>query len=105
MRPLVLVGTRKGLFFVRGDESRRSWEVEGPLLKGWEVFHATVDPRDGTMYAAANNWVYGGTVQRSHDLGKTWERSEQLAMPEGHDPLKLPVADCSSTSAASCARS
>jgi photosystem II stability/assembly factor-like uncharacterized protein len=88
MRPLVLVGTRKGLFFVRGDESRRSWEVEGPLLKGWEVFHATVDPRDGTLYAAANNWVYGGTVQRSHDLGETWERSEQLAMPEGHDPLR-----------------
>jgi hypothetical protein len=40
------------------------------------------------MYAAANNWVYGGTVQRSHDLGTAWERSEQLAMPEGHDPLK-----------------
>jgi hypothetical protein len=71
MRPLVLVGTRKGLFFVRGDESRRSWEVGGPLLKGWEVFHATVDPRDGIVCAAANDWVYGDTVQRSHDLGET----------------------------------
>jgi photosystem II stability/assembly factor-like uncharacterized protein len=84
---LVLVGTRKGLFLIRGDESRRSWELEGPLLTGWEVFHAMVDPRDETMYVAANNWHYGGTVQRSTDGGKTWERSEPLAMPEGAEPL------------------
>jgi photosystem II stability/assembly factor-like uncharacterized protein len=85
---LVLVGTRKGLFTLRGDDSRTSWEVDGPLLKGWEVFHATLDPRDGSLYAAANHFVYGATVQRSNDLGRTWERSEQLAMPDGHDPLK-----------------
>ena len=84
----LLVGTRKGLFLLRGDESRRSWELEGPLLTGWEVFHATRDPRDGSLHAAANNFVYGATVQRSVDGGKTWERSEQLAMPEGKDPLK-----------------
>jgi hypothetical protein len=53
---LVLVGTRKGLFLVRGDESRRAWELEGPLLTGWEVFHASVDPRDWTIYVAENNW-------------------------------------------------
>src|SRR6266852_5868460 len=68
--------------------SRRRWEIEGPLLTGWEVFHATRDPRDGALYVAANNFVYGATVQRSDDGGKTWERSEQLAMPDGMDPLK-----------------
>ena len=88
MSRTVLIGTRKGLFLLRSDESRRRWEVEGPLLTGWEVFHATVDPRDGTMYAAANNWHYGGTVQRSTDGGTTWERSEPLAMPDGAEPLK-----------------
>ena len=82
---LLLVGTRKGLFLIRGDDDRRSWELEGPLLKGWDVFHATVDDRDGTLYVAANNWVYGGTVQRSEDLGQTWERAEGLALPEGGD--------------------
>ena len=84
----LLVGTRKGLFLLRGDESRRDWQFEGPVLAGWEVFHATRDPRDGALYAAANNFVYGATVQRSDDGGQTWERSEQLAMPEGMEPLK-----------------
>jgi photosystem II stability/assembly factor-like uncharacterized protein len=66
----LLVGTRKGLFVV-GDNG-----VEGPLLPGWEVFHALA--HDGTIYAAANNWVYGATVQRSTDGGETWERSEPI---------------------------
>lgn len=88
MSRALLVGTRKGLFLLHGDDSRRGWDVEGPLLKGWEVFHATRDPRDGAVYVAANNFVYGATVQRSDDGGQTWERSERLAMPEGHDPLK-----------------
>jgi hypothetical protein len=30
----LVVGTRKGLFLVRGDDERRSFEVEGPLLPG-----------------------------------------------------------------------
>jgi photosystem II stability/assembly factor-like uncharacterized protein len=40
------------------------------------------------MYACANSWVYGGTVQRSGDLGQTWERSEGLGLPEESE-LKL----------------
>ena len=78
MGALLLVGTRKGLFLVRGDDERRSFEVEGPLLPGWQVNHAVLDPRDGALYACANSWVYGGTVQRSTDIGKTWTRSEGL---------------------------
>ena len=85
---LLVVGTRKGLFLVRGDDERRSFELEGPLLPGWTINHATVDPRDGTLYACANSWVYGGTVHRSSDLGKTWERSESLGLPEESE-LKL----------------
>ncbi|HMI99999.1 MAG TPA: hypothetical protein VK488_09220 [Gaiellaceae bacterium] len=76
----VLVGTRKGLFVLRGDEDRRQWTVEEPLLTGWDVFHAIT--HDGAVYAAANNFVYGATVQRSTDFGKTWERSEGLGLPE-----------------------
>jgi photosystem II stability/assembly factor-like uncharacterized protein len=88
MGVLLVIGTRKGLFLIRGDDERRSFEVEGPLLPGWSINHATVDPRDGTLYACANSWVYGGTVQRSTDLGKTWERSEGLGLPEDSE-LKL----------------
>jgi photosystem II stability/assembly factor-like uncharacterized protein len=79
---LILVGTRKGLFRLHGDDDRRSWEVEGPLLKGWEVFHAVRDARSGSLFACTNNWVYGGVVHRSEDDGATWERSEGLGLPE-----------------------
>jgi photosystem II stability/assembly factor-like uncharacterized protein len=78
----VLAGTRKGLFVLSGDESRRAWKLEGPMLKGWSVFHAVVDPRDGALLAATNNEVYGATVHRSDDGGKTWTRAEELGLPE-----------------------
>jgi hypothetical protein len=72
----VLVGTRKGLFFIRDGG------LSGPELTGWSVFHAIADPRDGTIYAASNSWAYGGTVHRSRDGGATWERSEKIELPE-----------------------
>jgi photosystem II stability/assembly factor-like uncharacterized protein len=75
------VGTKKGLFLLRADDERRRWELEGPLLAGWAVYHAIVDPRDGTMYAAANHNVYGPTVQRSADGGRRWKRSRQIGLP------------------------
>ena len=40
---------------------------------------------DGSIFAAANHGVYGATVQRSDDGGKTWERSEGLGLPEDHE--------------------
>jgi BNR/Asp-box repeat protein len=46
------------------------------------VYHATVDPRDGQLYAAANHAVYGPTVQRTPDGGRTWRRSRKLGLPE-----------------------
>ena len=78
---LALVGTRKGLFVLKTNDDRRKWQVEGPLLDGWGVYHATVDARDGTFYAAANHVVYGPTVQRSADGGKTWMRSKKIGLP------------------------
>src|SRR5713101_2431342 len=73
---LILVGTKKGLFLIRDGK------LEGPELVGWSVFHAIRDPRDGVHYAASNNFVYGGTVHRSADGGKTWERAEPIELPE-----------------------
>ena len=78
---LALVGTRKGLFLLWGDETRRRWDTEGPLLDGWGVYHALVDARDGTIFAAANHIVYGPTVQRSADRGRTWRRSQKIGLP------------------------
>jgi photosystem II stability/assembly factor-like uncharacterized protein len=78
----ILVGTRKGLFVLVGGDERREWKIEGPHLEGWDVFHAVLDPRDGAIYAATNNFVYGATVHRSTDLGATWTRSEEIGLPE-----------------------
>jgi hypothetical protein len=85
---LILAGTRKGLFLLRSDERRTEWKVDEPLLPGWEIFHAVVDPRDGTLYACSNSPAYGATVHRSRDLGQTWERPDELGLPEGSE-LKL----------------
>jgi photosystem II stability/assembly factor-like uncharacterized protein len=57
------------------------------MLTGFSVYHAIRDPRDSTLYAATN-FFGGGTVHRSSDDGKTWERAEQLGLPEDGE-LKL----------------
>jgi len=88
MAVLLPVGTRKGLFLLRADDDLGRWDVEGPLLPGWAVYHAMVDPRDGALYAATNNFFYGANVHRSDDLGKTWERAEEISLPE-ESGLKL----------------
>jgi photosystem II stability/assembly factor-like uncharacterized protein len=45
------------------------------------VYHAIVDARTGTWYAAANHTVYGPTIQRSTDGGRTWTRSSGVGLP------------------------
>jgi hypothetical protein len=77
MRRGLFVGTRKGLFVLHEGA------VEGPFLPGWSIYHALRDARSGTLYAASNHFVYGATVHRSDDLGTTWERAEEIALPEG----------------------
>lgn len=75
---LVLVGTRKGAFLLRGDASRRAWKIEGPHFLGNIVHHWVLDPRDGrTMLLAARTGHLGPTVFRSADFGKTWSEAEQ----------------------------
>ena len=87
MAPSILVGTRKGLFVLKGDEDpTQMGDSKGRTSAGWDVFHAM--KHDGSLYAAANHAVYGATVQRSDDGGKTWERSEGLGLPED-DELTL----------------
>lgn len=85
----LLVGTRKGAFFVESDEDRTDWTVRGPLLKGWEVSDVVLDgrPEDGPrLFAAVGHFVYGPTVHRSDDFGETWEQVEGTpSFPDGAD--------------------
>ncbi len=45
----------------------------GPLIAGYEIAHAWLDPADpATGYAAANHPIWGAHVYRSEDGGHTW---------------------------------
>jgi len=72
----VLLGTRKGGFILQSDSRRRAWKMKGPFFESSPVFHMAFDKRDGrTIYAAVNSGHFGPTVQRSRDMGKTWENA------------------------------
>lgn len=74
--PVLLVGTRKGLFRFRADADRDGWSRSGPLLEGREVYHACLDPRDPRRgWAAARHPVWGAHVFRSGDGGRSWEQT------------------------------
>ena len=74
----VLIGTRKGAFFLRSDNSRRAWKLSDVMFLGNIVHHLVLDPRDGkTMLAATRTGHLGPTIYRSTDFGKTWKETER----------------------------
>ncbi len=69
----VLVGTQKGAFILRSDGARRSFEIDGPLFPGWEVYHLKGSPADPSrIYASQATGWFGQVVQRSDDGGASW---------------------------------
>ena len=76
-RTVLLVGTRKGCFFLESDGDRRTWELRGPFCEGWPVYHAIHDPTSGAVYAAAASEWHGSAVWRTPDLGDTWTHSSE----------------------------
>lgn len=81
----LLVGTKKGLYTMRGDARRENWSIEGPYGAPAPIHHASFDPRDGSMYAAINSTWGGSRIEYSRDLGKTWKVSGNPAFPAGSD--------------------
>ncbi len=69
----VLAGTKKGIFLLKSDRQRSSWELRGPYLNGNDVNHAAFDPRSRTLYATGNDPWFGVHLKLSKDLGETWE--------------------------------
>ena len=77
-RTTLLIATRKGLWTLHGDATRRAWKLSGPHFLGHIVHHAVTDPRDGkTTLAAARTGHLGPTVFRSTDRGRTWKEAAQ----------------------------
>jgi hypothetical protein len=69
----LLIGTKRGLFIAHSDVDRATWRISPPHLAGREVYHAFIDPRDGTAWAATDHTVWGAHVHRSDDGGETWD--------------------------------
>ncbi|MFV2090548.1 MAG: WD40/YVTN/BNR-like repeat-containing protein [Pseudomonadales bacterium] len=83
---VLIVSTRKGIFFLQADPDRRNWQLSGPVFLGHIVNHAVLDPRNGqTMIAAAVTGHLGPTVFRSEDAGRTWIEARQ---PPAFDKAK-----------------
>jgi hypothetical protein len=90
----LLVGTRKGAFFLKSDRSRRRWALAGPHFLGHIVYHVMLDPRDGrTLLCAARAGHLGPTVFRSADWGRSWKEAERPPAfpkaPEGQKGLAV----------------
>jgi photosystem II stability/assembly factor-like uncharacterized protein len=73
---VLMVGTRKGAFIFWSDPERDTWE-RSYHHGGWMVHHMAYDDRDGAIYAATNGEVFGALVQRSDDLGESWEHHNE----------------------------
>ena len=86
--PVLLVGTRKGLFILRGDRARTTWELGEPVFLGHVAQHVVLDPRDRrTLLMAARTGHLGPTVFRSQDLGRTWSESSRPPAFRTGEPL------------------
>src|ERR671910_1080752 len=86
---MVLVGTTKGLFTLRSDDGRGTFELDGPAFAGEEVYSTCLDSRSGAtrvlVGSVSNHW--GPVLRRSDDLGTTWTEDETAALrfPEGSE--------------------
>jgi hypothetical protein len=70
----VLVGTRKGSFMLFSDAKREQWDISGPYLAGWEIYHLKGSPvNPDRLYASQTSAWFGQVIQRSNDGGNTWE--------------------------------
>ena len=80
----LLVGTKKGLFVLRGDPSRgEAFDVVTRAFAGDVVEFATRDPRTGRYFASVTSGFYGPRVFFiDGDPTGEWTMSEGPVMPE-----------------------
>ncbi len=76
---LLLVGTMKGAFVLRGAATRETWESGGPYFPGHAVYAMAYDGRAGRqrLWAGPNSMHWGGMLRTSDDFGRTWTNPEQ----------------------------
>src|SRR5437870_13041378 len=83
MREL-LVGTKKGLFVLRGDEPG-AFAVATRAFAGDVVEFAIRDPRSGRYFASVTSGFYGPRVMFTDDPSGEWTQAKGPAFPDGED--------------------
>ncbi len=75
---LLLVGTMKGAFVLRGDATRKSWDIGGPYFPGRAIYAFAYDNRKGRnrLWTAVNSSYWGSYLSSSDDFGRTWTEPE-----------------------------
>jgi photosystem II stability/assembly factor-like uncharacterized protein len=77
----LLVGTRKGLFVLRGPRGERM-DVAARAFAGQVVEYAVRDPRTGTAYASVTHGQFGPRLYYADDPLGEWEQANGPAFPD-----------------------
>src|SRR5262245_19416554 len=92
-RVVLSVGTRRGLFVLESTSKRDRWTTTGPHLKGWAIYHATVDTRRGArLHAAASSDVFGTNTFSADLKKKKFEGAKKPPVPPKLPPKAMTFA-------------
>jgi len=80
----VLVGTKKGLFVLRGPRGG-ALEIATRAFPGQSVEFAIRDPRTGRYLASVTHGQFGPRMYVTDDPAGEWEQTDGLRFPEGTD--------------------
>jgi photosystem II stability/assembly factor-like uncharacterized protein len=81
----LLVGTRKGLFVLTGDDEAR-FEITARAFVGDPVDYAMREPATGRVFVAVTSPFWGPRIWFAEDLGSDdWQACKGVALPRGGD--------------------
>src|SRR3990172_3466717 len=80
----LLVGTKKGLFALRGEPGG-TFDTAARAFAGEPVEFAMRDPRTGRYYASVTSAFYGPKIFVTDDPAGEWEQADGATLPEGGD--------------------
>ncbi|HXK93454.1 MAG TPA: glycosyl hydrolase, partial [bacterium] len=78
---ILLLGSRKGLILF--ERRNGDWKFRTLSHAGAAVSYAMIDPRHGTLWCCLDHGHWGAKLQRSDDLGATWQEVDAPKYPEG----------------------
>jgi photosystem II stability/assembly factor-like uncharacterized protein len=75
----ILIGTTKGVFFLRSSAARKAWQLEGPYLPGRAIYSLAHDGRGERprVWAGAASMHWGAVMVSSDDWGQSWDEPQE----------------------------